>query len=72
MANALDRSEKVQYHLVTFTWGSPQQVLRYTNWDSDLDPNGSPQRASEAHSARKRLVNSPGARSTALGAGLAS
>ncbi len=40
MPEALDTSEKAQYHKVTFTFGSPQQVLRFTNWDSELDPAG--------------------------------
>lgn len=40
MVNALDRSEKAQFHLVTFTYGSPIKVKRYTNWDSDIDPTG--------------------------------
>jgi len=40
MANALDRPEKAQFHLVTFKFGSPEQTLRFTNWDSPIDPTG--------------------------------
>lgn len=40
MALALDTPNKEQKHLVTFTWGDPVQVKRYTNWDSNIDPQG--------------------------------
>ncbi len=40
MAEALDRPEKAQFHLVTFTFGAPEQTKRFTNWDSDIDPQG--------------------------------
>lgn len=40
MVEALDRPEKAQYHTVTFTFGNPQQVKRFTNWDSAIDPGG--------------------------------
>ena len=40
MTRALDRPEKAQFHLITFTFGAPEQVLRYTNWDSAIDPGG--------------------------------
>lgn len=40
MVDAIDRPEKAQYHLVSFTYGDPEQTRRFTNWDSDVDPGG--------------------------------
>lgn len=40
MVEALDRPEKAQFYLVTFAYGSPRKFKRFTNWDSDIDPQG--------------------------------
>lgn len=40
MVKALDRPEKAQLHTLSFTFGNPEQTVRFTNWDSAIDPNG--------------------------------
>lgn len=37
---ALESSNKQQYLLLTFIFGNPTQVKRYTNWGTSIDPQG--------------------------------
>ena len=36
MTDAINTPQKGQYHIITFSWGQPEQTLRITNWDSDI------------------------------------